>query len=251
MAQIGRQDDKDKPLYASMRKGQMIDTITLEEALDLFKLPRTLGSHDSKDIIVSIGRFGPYIKYGEEYISLPKSEDPYTVSLDRTIQIITGPRLPRKIGEYEGKEIIANKGFFGNYLKFGNTNASLPKQYDPFLITLEEAIPIVKAKEEKDKAKHIKSWEEDRRVKVVFDRWNNPSIQSGKKFFRVPKGKEPIELTLEECLTIAGFKKGKKVKAEPKSKEPKVKKEKVAKKPAVTKPKLRVVKAKKKFAKKK
>src|ERR1051326_8430896 len=91
MAQIGRQDDKDKPLYASMRKGQMIDTITLEDALDLFKLPRTLGEYEGKEIIVSIGRFGPYIKYGEEYISLPKTEDPYTVPLERTVEIITGP----------------------------------------------------------------------------------------------------------------------------------------------------------------
>ncbi|MBI3501161.1 MAG: type I DNA topoisomerase [Bacteroidetes bacterium] len=258
MAQIGHQDDKQKPLYASMRKGQMIDTITLEDALDLFKLPRTLGAHDAKEIVVSIGRFGPYIKYGEEYISLPKTEDPYSVTLERTIEIITGPRLPRKVGEYEGKEIIAAKGFFGNYLKWGNTNASLSKQYDPFLISLEEAIPIVKIKAEKDAAKHIKSWEEDRRVKVVYDRWKNPSVQSGKKFFRIPKDKEPTELTLEECLQIAGIKKGKKAKAAVDSKqlakntkEPKVKIQKKTKKPAPSKPKLRVVKAKRKFAKRK
>lgn len=254
MAQIGRQDDKVKPIYASLRKGQMVDTITLEDALDLFKLPRTLGEHEGKEIVVSIGRFGPYIKYGEEYISLPKTEDPYTVTLGRTIEIITSPRLPRKIGTYEGQEIIAAKGIFGNYLKYGNTNAPLPKQFDPFLVTLEEAIPIVKAKMERDATKHIKSWEEDRRVKVVYDRWKKPSIQAGKKFFRIPKDKDPAELTLEECLQIAGFKKGKvsRLKSQVPGTKKAVKSEKkVTKRIAFKKLKLRVVKAKKKFAKRK
>ena len=261
MAQIGRQDDKEKPKYASMRKGQMIDTITLEEALDLFKLPRAIGSHDGKEIIISIGRFGPYIKYGEEYIPLAKTEDPYTVTLERVVEIITGPRLPRKVGTYEGQDIIAAKGFFGNYLRFGNTNASLNKNYDPFTISLEDAIVIVKAKAEKDAAKHIKSWEGERRVKVVLNRWGKPSIQSGKKYFNIPKDKDPLELELEECLQIAGFKKAKKGKAEPKAKadvkneaeEKKIPIKKAASKMPVVKkhspqkPKLRIIKAKKKF----
>jgi DNA topoisomerase I len=206
IAQIGHQNDEEKPKYASLRKGQSLETITLEDALDLFKLPRTLGAHDGREIIVTIGRFGPYIKFGEEFISLPKTEDPYTIALERVVEIITGPRLPRKLGLYEGQEVIAAKGFFGNYLKCGNTNASLPKQYDPFTITLGEAIVLLKTKMEKDAAKHIKSWEEDKRVKVVIGRWG-PCIQSGKKFFKIPTGKEPIELTLEECLLIAGIKK--------------------------------------------
>lgn len=216
MAQIGHQDDTEKPKYASLRKGQSIETITLDEALDLFKLPRTLGQHEGQDIVVSIGRFGPYIKYKEEYVSLPKTEDPYTVSLERVVAILTGPRLPRTIGQYEGKDVIAAKGFFGNYLKYGTTNASLPKQFDPFTIGLSDAVAIVRAKMEKDAAKHIKSWEEDTRVKVVNGRWG-PCIQAGKKFFKIPAGKEPADMTLEECLVIAGFKKGAKAgKGEPK-----------------------------------
>lgn len=269
MAQIGHQDDAEKPKYASLRKAQSIETITLEDALDLFKLPRTLGEHDGKAIMISIGRFGPYIKYGEEFVSLPKTEDPYTISLERSIEILTGPRLPRKVGVYEGQDIIAAKGFFGNYLKYGNTNASLPKRFDPFLITLEEAIEIVKEKVKKDKEKHIKSWEEDRRVKVVHGRWGKPAIQSGKKYFSIPAGKDPLELELEECLVIAGIKKAKKGKAEKKLKAENKKSEaktaksqatisKLAanKKPSVKKSvafksKLRIVKAKRRFAKKK
>ncbi|HEY4800035.1 MAG TPA: topoisomerase C-terminal repeat-containing protein, partial [Bacteroidia bacterium] len=206
------------PRFAGLRRGQSIETLTFEEALDLFKLPRNLGKYNDEDVIVSIGRFGPYIKLKEEYISLPKTDDPYTITLDRVIEIITGPRLPKKVGQYEGQDVIAAKGFFGNYLKHGNTNASMPKQFDPFTITIEEAIPILITKIEKDKAKHIKSWEEDRRVKVVIGRWGKPCIQAGRKFVNIPKGKEPAELTLEECLILAGFKKEKKEKAKTKSK---------------------------------
>lgn len=268
MAQIGKQNDKQKPKYASMRKGQMIDTITLEEALDLFKLPRTLGQHDGKEIIISIGRFGPYIKYGEEYISLPKTEDPYSISLERVIEILTSPRLPRTLGQYEGQNVIAAKGFFGNYLKHGSTNASLPKRFDPFLVTLEEAIEILKVKIQKDKEKHIKSWAEDRRVKVVIGRYG-PCIQAGKRFFKIPAGKKPLELELEECLVIAGIKKGTKVKGQVESevkentKEKKIKsyksqvsshkkaasvKKQIVKKSSPQKPKLRIIKAKRKFS---
>ena len=174
---------------------------------------------------------------------------------------MNGPRLPRVVGQYEGQDVIAAKGFFGNYLKYGTTNASLAKRFDPFLVTLEEAIEILKVKIQKDKEKHIKSWEEDRRVKVVIGRWG-PCIQSGKKFFKIPAGKEPLELELEECLVIAGIKKAKKGKAEGKGQKAKVetvkpevaiqksqvKAKTVVKKYLPKQPKLRIVKAKRKFA---
>lgn len=227
MAQIGSQGETDSPRYASLRPGQRLDTITFDEVMDLFKLPRNLGAYEGDDLIISIGRFGPYIKHKEAFISLPKTEDPYTVTYDRIVEIMKGPRLPRTIGQYEGKDIIAAKGFFGNYLKYGITNAPLPKHLDPFLVTLEEAIPLIKIKMEKDAAKHIKSWEEDTRVKVVYDRWKNPSIQSGRNFFRIPKDKDPKELTLEECLVIAKIKKPKKEKLAKKENKAKGKKSKI------------------------
>ena len=265
MAQIGKQDETEKQKYASLRPGQRIDTITLEEALDLFKLPRTLGKYQGEDLIISIGRFGPYIKHKEAFTSLPKTEDPYNITLERATAIMDGPRLPRTLGQYEGQDVSAAKGFFGNYLKHGNTNASLPKIYDPFLVTLEEAIPILAAKIQKDKEKHIKSWEGERRVKVVINRWGKPSIQSGKKYFSIPSGKNPIDLELEECLLIAGFKKAKKAgKSKSKAAEPgpqatvtvqnaapRVRPAKASGQKKTPKgPKLKIVRAKRKFAKK-
>ena len=113
------------------------------------------------------------------------------------------------------------------------------------------------AKIQKDKEKHIKSWDGERRVKVVFNRWGKPSIQSGKKYFSIPAGKDPLELELEECLMIAGFKKAKKagkskvksIKPEADTAEPKEKKKVTVKKAASAKPKLKVVKATKKLKK--
>lgn len=206
MVQIGKQDDEEKQLFASLRKGQSIETITLEQALELFKLPRNLGEYEGKEVVISIGRYGPYIRLGNDFITLPKGEDPYMVSLDRVKEILSGPRLPRTLGHYEGKDVIVAKGFFGNYIKYDTVNASLGKKYDPFAITLEEAIPLIVEKIKKEKEKLIKAFSEDTRVRVINGRWG-PCIQSGKKFFKIPSDKEPKDLTLDECLVLAGLKK--------------------------------------------
>lgn len=209
IVQIGHQDDKEKPRYASLLKDQRMDTITFEQAMELFKLPRNLGAHEGDEVIVNIGRFGPYIKYQDGYISLPKSEDPYKISLERVKEILNGPRLPKVLGKFQGEDVSVAKGRFGPYVKYKNIFASLKKDEDPFSVTLERAIELVTAKEKKELEKIIKSWEEDARVRVVNSRYG-PCIQAGKKFFRIPASKTPQELTLDECLAIAGLNEEKK-----------------------------------------
>jgi DNA topoisomerase-1 len=222
MVQIGSQEDEEKK-FASLRKDQRIDTITFEQAMELFKLPRTLGQLEGEDVVVSIGRYGPYIRYKGAFTSLPKTDDPYTVTFERVQQILSGPRLPKTLGQYEGKDVVVAKGFYGNYLKYGDTNASLPKGADPFAVTLDEAVMLLKEKIKKEKEKMIKFWEEDDRVKVVNGRYG-PCIQAGKKFFRIPADKHPEELTLDECLTLAGLKDGGKGKSKGKTAKTSVKK---------------------------
>ena len=209
IVQIGHQDDKEKPRYASLRKDQRMDTITFEQAMELFKLPRNLGTHKGDEVIVNNGRFGPYIKYRDEYVSLPKDEDPYTISLERVKEILNEPRLPKVLGKFQDEDIIAAKGRFGPYVKYKNTFASLGKGEDPLCVTLERAIELVTAKEKKDLDKIIKSWDEDARVRVVNGRYG-PCIQSGKKFFRIPTSKKPQDITLDECLALAGLNEEKK-----------------------------------------
>ncbi|MEK7741856.1 MAG: type I DNA topoisomerase, partial [Nitrospirota bacterium] len=195
IVQIGHQDDKEKPRYASLRKDQRMDTITFEQAMELFKLPRNLGTHESDEVIVNIGRFGPYIKYQGGYVSIPKDEDPNTISLERVKEILNGPRLPKVLGKFQDEDIIAAKGRFGPYVKYKNIFASLGKGEDPLCVTLERAIELVTAKEKKELDKIIKSWDEDARVRVVNGRYG-PCIQSGKKFFRIPASKKPQDITL-------------------------------------------------------
>jgi DNA topoisomerase-1 len=204
MAQIGEQDDEQKR-FASLRKDQRLENITLEEALTLFKLPRVVGQYEGDDITVAIGRFGPYIKNNGAYVSLSREDDPYTITLERCNEILKLPKLPKILGKLRDQDISVNKGRFGPYVKYGNTFASLSKGEDPFSVSLERAIELAEAKLVKDAAKNIKLFEENADVRVVNGRYG-PCIQIGRKFFKIPKEKQPAELSLQECLDIAGVK---------------------------------------------
>ena len=234
MVQIGNQDDEEKPKYASLRKDQRIDNITLEQALELFKLPRMLGQYEGKDVTVSIGRYGPYIKYEDVFYSLPKVDDPYSITLERVIEILKMPKLPRNVGTYEGENVSVAKGRFGPYVKHKDGFYSLGKTDDPFEVTLERAIELIEAKRKKDKEKQIKVFDENPDVKVIEGRYG-PCIQIVKKFYKIPNDREPASLTLEECLAIekaagGGAKDKKEVKEKKAKPEKAAKKEKKPKK---------------------
>ena len=166
LIQIGETNTDEKPRFASMKKGQSIESITLEEALDLFSLPRTLGTYEDSDVVVSIGRFGPYVRHDGKFYSLSKSDDPYTISLERATEIIITKRqqaeekerlkamFPHEIGEYEGEKVVSNVGKFGPYLTYKSENYRLPKNgYDPLTISLADAVAIIREMQEKKSKK--------------------------------------------------------------------------------------------------
>ena len=166
LIQIGETNTDEKPRFASMKKGQSIESITLEEALDLFSLPRTLGTYEDSDVVVSIGRFGPYVRHNGKFYSLSKSDDPYTISLERATEIIITKRqqaeekerlkamFPHEIGEYEGEKVVSNVGKFGPYLTYKSENYRLPKNgYDPLTISLADAVAIIREMQEKKSKK--------------------------------------------------------------------------------------------------
>ena len=149
MAQLGDStDESDKPKFAGLRKTQRIDTITFEEALDLFKLPRVAGMFEDKEMKVSIGRFGPYIQHNSKFISLKKEDDPMTVTADRCIELIQAKRQAdidkyiKTFPENEGVQLL--NGRFGPYLVIDGANYKLPKGIDPKALTLEECLEIAK-----------------------------------------------------------------------------------------------------------
>src|SRR5690606_25925048 len=140
-AQIGTADDEEKPRFASLRPGTSMHTITLEEALPLFDLPRTLGELDGEKVTVAIGRFGPFAKAGDTYASLGKEDDPYTIGLERAVALIQAKRelvANRIIKTFEGTRVQVLNGRYGPYITDGERNGKIPKDREPASLTLEE-----------------------------------------------------------------------------------------------------------------
>jgi DNA topoisomerase-1 len=147
--QAGTKDDVEKPKFAGLRKGQKMDTITLEDALVLFQLPRKLGdTADGEPITVSVGQFGPYVKYGAKYVSLKEPDDPYTVTLARALEVIEAKKIAdanRIIQDFGVDDIQVLNGRYGPYITDKQRNARIPKDRDPKTLTLEECRTMLAA----------------------------------------------------------------------------------------------------------
>ncbi|MFZ5554899.1 MAG: type I DNA topoisomerase [Bacteroidota bacterium] len=149
MIMIGNAEDEEKPRFSSLRKDQSIATISLEEAMELFKLPRTLGEVNEKKVVANVGRFGPYVSYDGIFASLKKSEgdDPMTVDLKRALVLIEEKRksnAERTIKTFpENKEVLVLKGRWGAFIKMGRKNARIPKGIEPAELTLEKCLELL------------------------------------------------------------------------------------------------------------
>jgi DNA topoisomerase-1 len=150
LVQIGEADEENdiKPRFASLRKGQLIENITLEEALELFKLPREIGLFEGKAMVVGIGRFGPYIRHDSKFVSIPKTDDPMEIDEARGVELIQVKRISdaeKVIKEFKESEYVKIlKGRWGPYLAIGKNNFKLPKDKEPATLTLEECLAIAK-----------------------------------------------------------------------------------------------------------
>jgi DNA topoisomerase-1 len=151
MVQLGDSDKENKPRFASLKKGQSIDTITMEEALDLFKLPRSLGNYEDSEVIVAVGRFGPYVRHKSVFCSLAKTDDPMTIGLDRAIELITEKRkkdAEKTIREFpEDPDMKILNGRYGAYISYKKQNYKIPKTTDPRELTLYDCLSIVEITE--------------------------------------------------------------------------------------------------------
>jgi DNA topoisomerase-1 len=151
IVQIGNSESENKPRFASLKKGQSIDTITVEEALELFKLPRTLGNYEDSEVIVSAGRFGPYVKHKSVFCSLSKTDDPMILSLERAIELITEKRqkeaekIIRVFPENPDMKVL--NGRYGAYISYKKQNYKISKSKDPKELTLSDCLSIVETTE--------------------------------------------------------------------------------------------------------
>ncbi len=217
MVQIGEATDEEKPKFASLQGEQTLGNITFEEALDLFKLPKTLGNYEDEEVIVANGRFGPYIRFGKKFISLEKGENPMSVDMDRAIElIIAKQKADAPIAEYEGIPVQKGVGRFGPFIKWNNTFINVNKKYDYDNLSQVDIEDLIETKKQKDIDKLIHNWEEEG-IRVEKARWGRFNIIKGKLKIELPKTTNAEKLTLEKVQEIIEKKKPKKKKAKRKT----------------------------------
>jgi DNA topoisomerase I len=156
LVQIGTRDDEEKPIFASLLPGQSLDSITFEEAMELFKLPRTLGeTEDGEKVLTNIGRYGPYVQYGRKFVSI-KEDDPHTITLERALEVIAVKKeadANKIIKTFSDSDIQVLNGRYGPYITDGKKNARIPKDKEPAELTFEECQELIEKAPAKGKRK--------------------------------------------------------------------------------------------------
>lgn len=202
MVQIGEQDDEEKPIFASLMSTQNIATITLEEALELFKLPFDLNPFEDQTVTIGVGRFGPYVKWGEAFISIPKGEDALSVTQERAEEIINEKKLAdAPIASFKGEPVTKGTGRFGPFIKYQSIFINVPKRYDFENLSQNDINELIEAKLEKEANRYIQQWVEEK-ISIENARWG-PIIKHGKNIFKIPKNKKDEKFTPEELTDVS------------------------------------------------
>ena len=248
MVQIGDSaNEEEKPRFAKLKQSQSIETISMEEAMQLFSLPRTLGEYEGQELSVNIGRFGPYIKLGEQFISIPKGEDLHEMELERAIQLINEKQLAdAPIGFYQEMPVTKGKGRFGPFIKWNDMYINVPRAYHFDTLSQKDIDELVAKKVDKEANRYIKQWPAEK-ISIENGRWG-PFIRFQKKMLKLGKKSDNTKYTADE-LVDADLEEIKKM-IEEQVPGAFSKKLKVAAKKTATKPKT-VKKAAKKVVKKK
>ena len=197
IAQIGTVDDEDKPIFASLTKEQQLDTITLDEALELFKFPKEIGTYKGEIVTVNNGRYGPYLKYSSKSISIPKEIDPHSVDIDSAIPLIEEKlKADEPIHIYNDLPVTKGKGRFGPFIKWNEMFINVNKTYDFDNLTIDNIEELIELKLKKEKEKLIAEWV-DEGIKLEKGRWGRSVISMGKKKIEIPKEIDPKTITLD------------------------------------------------------
>ncbi len=212
IAQIGESEDDEKPVFVSLAPGQQLESISLDEALELFKLPKTLGTYEKEEITVNNGRFGPYVKFKDMFVSLPKGEDPMTVVLERAIALIQEKMAAdAPIYTFDKLPVTKGKGRFGPFIKWNGLFINVNKKYDFENLSNEDIETMIKEKIQKEKEKLIKEWPQES-IRIEKARWGRSNIIKGSKKVELGKEIDPTKITLEVALQYLNPKKVKKKK---------------------------------------
>ena len=205
--QLGESGEEEKPVFANLTKSQNVASLQFEDALALLarpKLPREIGIHEDKPVIIGAGKLGPYIKFDGKFTSIPEPFDPFTMDLSAALEVMDSALKAAEadgLGYFEDQLLETGKGRFGPYIKHHGKYYSLGKTDQLGSLTKERAIEIILAKRNMEANKFIKEFPENDAVKIVNGMYG-PYIQIGKRNVKIPKGTEPAALTLEECLAL-------------------------------------------------
>jgi DNA topoisomerase-1 len=202
--QLGENSDDEtlKPQYGKLLQGQRVESITLEEALELFKLPRTIGEFEGKEVSVNVGRFGPYVKWGEEFISIPKGVEIMEVNLESAIAVINAKQTAEApVGMFDNKPITKGKGRFGPFIKWNDLFINVPRAYDLDTLTQPQMNELIEKKMEKEANRFIQQWP-DEKISIENGRWG-AFIRLGKNMIKLGRKKDGEKYTPEELTTLA------------------------------------------------
>jgi len=217
MVQIGTVDDDEKPQFASLLPDQSIGTITFEEAMTLFELPRKLGVYEGEEVEANVGRYGPYVRFGKKFISLAKGESAFDVDMDRAIELIKEKqKADAPIATYEGKDVTKGKGRFGPFIKWDGMFINVNKKYDFDDLSEGDIAELIEAKKKKEAEKVVQEWPEEK-IRIEKARWGRHNIIKGKVKVEISKDVDATRVTLEEAQALLE-KKSPKKKAKTKAK---------------------------------
>ncbi len=209
--QIGTPEElgkDEKPRYANLKPGQSLDTITYEEALKLFQLPLSLGEYNGEELVVGSGRYGPYVKFGEKFISIPRGEDPLSVTHERAVEIIEAKlKEDAPVAIYEGHPVTKGKGRFGPFIKWKDLFVNVPKKYNFDNLSDADVRELIASKLDKEANRYIQNWEAEG-IAIENGRWG-PFIRFGKAIVKIPAidgkragAEEAAQLTLEQVKSF-------------------------------------------------
>ena len=209
MAQIGAPDDEEKK-FASLRPDQQLHLVTFEEVMDLFKLPKTLGIYEKEEVEVNNGRFGPYVRFGKTFISLPKGMDPLDVDMAFAKELIEEKKkADAPIYMYDDKPVQKGVGRFGRFIKWNSMFINVNKKYDFDNLSKEDVEELIEDKKQKEIDKLIQEWPEEK-IRIEKARWGRYNLIKGKTKVELSKDTKADEITLQEAKDLLAKKAPKK-----------------------------------------
>jgi len=217
IVQIGAPDDQDKK-FASLRPDQQLHLINFQEAIDLFQLPKTLGRFNDEEVEVANGRFGPYVRFGKQFISLPQGMDPLSVTFADAEELIRQKlKADEPIYTYEDMPVQKGVGRFGPFLKWNGIFINVNKKYDFDHLTDQDIVTLIEEKKQKEKDKLLKEWTSEG-IRLEKARWGRFHLIKGKTKIELPKTTKIEEITLEKAEEMLAVKTKKKTTRKPKAK---------------------------------